>query len=91
MTESLPLSSPSSTPSVPQVGPTHTELARLKRAVERSKEILNFVNQAVKEADDNARLHDMQKRLDKSGFERFDHPIAVEFRVSNNIINLANV
>ncbi|GLV42592.1 Rho guanine nucleotide exchange factor 2 [Carabus blaptoides fortunei] len=80
MTESLPLSSPSSTPSVPQVGPTHTELARLKRAVERSKEILNFVNQAVKEADDNARLHDMQKRLDKSGFERVDHPIAVEFR-----------
>ncbi|KAJ9587090.1 hypothetical protein L9F63_028337, partial [Diploptera punctata] len=52
------------------------ELLSLQKAVERSKEILNFVNQAVKEAEDLQRLTEIQKRLDKSGFEKVEHPMA---------------
>ena len=54
--------------------------------MERSKEILNFVNQAVKEAEDLQRLTEIQKRLDKSGFEKVDHPMATEFKVSIQLI-----
>ncbi|KAJ9582237.1 hypothetical protein L9F63_003366, partial [Diploptera punctata] len=56
------------------------ELLSLQKAVERSKEILNFVNQAVKEAEDLQRLTEIQKRLDKSGFEKVEHPMASEFK-----------
>ncbi|XP_069677128.1 rho guanine nucleotide exchange factor 12 isoform X3 [Periplaneta americana] len=58
-----------------------TEESRsVQRAVERSKEILNHVNQAVREAEDNQRLSDIQRRLDKSGFEKVEHPMAGEFK-----------
>ncbi|XP_066992612.2 rho guanine nucleotide exchange factor 12 isoform X3 [Anabrus simplex] len=56
------------------------EVNGVQRAVERSKEILNHVNHAVREAEDNQRLNDIQKKLDKSGFERVDHPMAGEFK-----------
>ncbi|XP_049947782.1 rho guanine nucleotide exchange factor 12 [Schistocerca serialis cubense] len=56
------------------------EVSGVQRAVERSKEILNHVNHAVREAEDNQRLLDIQKRLDKSGFEKVDHPMAGEFK-----------
>lgn len=70
------------TPGAPAAptGPTD-ELNRLRRSVERSKEILNFVNLAVKEAEDNSRLQELQKRLDKTAFEKMDHPVSIEFRV----------
>lgn len=64
------------------MGPTPLEVVRIKRALERSKEILNYVNQAVKEAEDKARLQEMQKKLDLTNFVRFEHPISSEFRVS---------
>lgn len=64
------------------MGPTTAELERLRRALERSKEILNFVNQGVKEAEDKERLEEIQKRLDKTAFDKVsEHAIAVEFRV----------
>lgn len=58
------------------------EISRLKIAIERSKELLNHVDMAVKEAEDGHRLAEIQRRLDKSLFEKTDHPIAQEFKVS---------
>ncbi|KAL0273501.1 UNVERIFIED_CONTAM: hypothetical protein PYX00_006146 [Menopon gallinae] len=52
----------------------------LHKAVELSKAILNHVNLAVKAAGDHQRLEEIQKRLDKSGFEKVDHPITNEFK-----------
>lgn len=57
------------------------ELVSVLRAVERSKEILNHVNQAVREAEDYQRLADIQRRLEKSGFDKLDHPMAGECKV----------
>lgn len=57
------------------------ELVSILRAVERSREILNNVNQAVREAEDIQRLTEIQRRLDKSGFEKVEHPMAGEFKV----------
>jgi hypothetical protein len=61
------------------------ELVSVLRAVERSKEILNHVNQAVREAEDIQRLTDIQRRLDKSGFEKVEHPMAGEFKVCGDL------
>ncbi|XP_063911076.1 rho guanine nucleotide exchange factor 11 isoform X3 [Zophobas morio] len=56
------------------------ELAKLKRAHNLSKEILNYVNEAAKVAFNKARLEDIQRHLDTTNFERSDHPITQEFR-----------
>jgi len=56
------------------------ELKAVQRALERSKEILNHVNGAVREAEDQQRLIDIQRRLDRSGFEKVEHPMANEFK-----------
>lgn len=57
------------------------ELLNIKRAFERSKIILNHVNQAVREAEDQLRLSGIQKKLDASPFEKVDHPLSVDFKV----------
>jgi hypothetical protein len=62
------------------------ELVSVLRAVERSKEILNHVNQAVREAEDIQRLTEIQRRLDKSGFEKVEHPMAGEFKVCGDLL-----
>jgi len=59
------------------------ELSHIKRAVERSKTILNHVNQAVREAEDELRLSEIQKKLDASQFEKIDHPLSLEYKVNN--------
>ncbi|XP_050528343.1 rho guanine nucleotide exchange factor 11-like isoform X2 [Daktulosphaira vitifoliae] len=56
------------------------ELANVKRAFERSKIILNHVNQAVREAEDELRLFGIQKKLDATPFEKVDHPLSVEYK-----------
>ncbi|XP_046676809.1 rho guanine nucleotide exchange factor 11-like isoform X3 [Homalodisca vitripennis] len=56
------------------------EAMRIQRAEERSREILNYVNMAVKEAEDQHRLADIQRRLDKAPFDKADHPLASEFK-----------
>lgn len=58
------------------------ELAKLKRALDRSRSILNYVNEAAKLAYNRARLEEIHKHLDGSQFERVEHPIVHEFRVS---------
>ncbi|XP_075211643.1 rho guanine nucleotide exchange factor 2 isoform X3 [Lycorma delicatula] len=56
------------------------EAESVLRAVERSKEILNFVDKAVKEAEDQHRLAEIQRRLDKTPFDKADNPLANEFK-----------
>ncbi|KAF6215352.1 hypothetical protein GE061_010104 [Apolygus lucorum] len=56
------------------------EYSRLKIAIEKSKELANFVNMAVKEADDEHRLAEIQRKLDKSQFDKTEHHIAQEFK-----------
>lgn len=58
------------------------ERAGVQRALDRSKEILNHVNQAVREAEDFYRLADIHKKLDKGQFDKSEHPMVSEFRVS---------
>lgn len=57
------------------------ELLSIKRSFERSKIILNHVNQAVRVAEDELRLSGIQKKLDATPFEKVDHPLSVEFKV----------
>ncbi|XP_046401357.1 rho guanine nucleotide exchange factor 11 isoform X3 [Ischnura elegans] len=56
------------------------ERSQILRALERSKRILDSVNQAVREAEDQHRLHVIQQRLEKSAFEKADHPMSTEFK-----------
>ncbi|XP_025200480.1 rho guanine nucleotide exchange factor 11 [Melanaphis sacchari] len=56
------------------------ELLNIKRSFERSKIILNHVNQAVREAEDQLRLSEIQKKLDASPFEKVDHPLSVDYK-----------
>lgn len=56
------------------------EKAAVLRSLERSKEVLNRVNQAVKEAEDHHRLTEIQRTLDRTGFDKFDHPTVGEFK-----------
>ncbi|KAL6428551.1 hypothetical protein ACFW04_007884 [Cataglyphis niger] len=56
------------------------EKAAVLRSLERSKEILSRVNQAVKEAEDYQRLVDIQRAIDRSAFDKFDHPTVQEFK-----------
>lgn len=56
------------------------EKAAISRSLERSKEILSRVNQAVKEAEDHQRLTEIQRTIDRSAFDKFDHPTVQEFK-----------
>ncbi|XP_072764898.1 rho guanine nucleotide exchange factor 12 isoform X1 [Anoplolepis gracilipes] len=56
------------------------EKAAVLRSLERSKEILSRVNQAVREAEDHQRLQEIQRTIDRSAFDKFDHPTVQEFK-----------
>lgn len=56
------------------------EKAAILRSLERSKEILSHVNQAVREAEDHQRLTEIQRTIDRSAFDKFDHPTVQEFK-----------
>lgn len=56
------------------------EKAAVLRSLERSKEVLNRVNQAVREAEDHHRLAEIQRTMDGSAFEKFDHSTVSEFK-----------
>lgn len=57
-----------------------TEKAAVVRSLERSKEILQHVNQAVREAEDHQRLVEIQRNIDRTSFDKFDHPTVKEFK-----------
>jgi hypothetical protein len=66
------------------------EYKNIQRAVELSKEILCHVNHAKKEAEDQERLLEIQKKLDKSAFDKGidkTDPSISEIRVSQSQTN----
>jgi hypothetical protein len=58
-----------------------TEYETLVRAQECSKDILNEVNRSVQECENQQRLVELQRRLDKRPIENSSHPIIVEYKV----------
>ncbi|XP_067143526.1 rho guanine nucleotide exchange factor 11-like isoform X3 [Centruroides vittatus] len=60
--------------------PNTEEHSNLMKALECSRQILSYVNQAVKEAENQHRLNEIQKKLDKSALEKVDHPIAHNYK-----------
>uniref|UniRef100_A0A2D4GQD1 DH domain-containing protein n=1 Tax=Micrurus corallinus TaxID=54390 RepID=A0A2D4GQD1_MICCO len=58
------------------------EKDKVKKAADHCRQILNFVNQAVKEAENKQHLEDYQRRLDLSYLKQVEGPLLDEFRVS---------
>nr|XP_044993978.1 rho guanine nucleotide exchange factor 11 isoform X4 [Jaculus jaculus] len=56
------------------------EHEKLCRARDQCREILRFVNEAVKQTENQHRLEGYQKRLDASALERASNPLAAEFK-----------
>ncbi|XP_035289416.1 rho guanine nucleotide exchange factor 12 isoform X2 [Anguilla anguilla] len=56
------------------------EKEKVKRAGECCRQILNYVNQAVKEAENKQRLEDYQRRLDLSSLKQSENPMISEFK-----------
>ncbi|XP_031427370.1 rho guanine nucleotide exchange factor 12 isoform X3 [Clupea harengus] len=56
------------------------ERDKVKRAGECCRNILNHVNQAVKEAENKQRLEDYQRRLDLSSLKQSENPMISEFK-----------
>ncbi|XP_038624183.1 rho guanine nucleotide exchange factor 11 [Tachyglossus aculeatus] len=56
------------------------EREKLGRARDRCREILRFVNEAVKQAENRHRLEGYQRRLDTTSLERASNPLAAEFK-----------
>uniref|UniRef100_A0A8C5SMR4 Rho guanine nucleotide exchange factor 11 n=1 Tax=Laticauda laticaudata TaxID=8630 RepID=A0A8C5SMR4_LATLA len=56
------------------------EHQKLCRARDQCREALRYVNEAVKQAENQQRLESYQKRLDASSLERTSNPIAAEFK-----------
>ncbi|XP_077114937.1 rho guanine nucleotide exchange factor 11 isoform X3 [Ranitomeya variabilis] len=56
------------------------EYEKLCHCWSRCKDILKFVNEAVKQRDNEYRLGEYQKRLDSTSLERSNNPLAAEFK-----------
>nr|XP_020022096.1 rho guanine nucleotide exchange factor 12 isoform X2 [Castor canadensis] len=57
-----------------------TEREKVKKAADHCRQILNYVNQAVKEAENKQRLEDYQRRLDTSNLKLSEYPNVDELR-----------
>ncbi|XP_054985893.1 rho guanine nucleotide exchange factor 12 isoform X1 [Sorex araneus] len=57
-----------------------TEREKVKRAADHCRQILNYVNQAVREAENKQRLEDYQRRLDTSNLKMSEYPNVEELR-----------
>ncbi|XP_029412353.1 rho guanine nucleotide exchange factor 11 isoform X5 [Nannospalax galili] len=57
-----------------------SEHEKLCRARDQCREILKFVNEAVKQTENQHRLEGYQKRLDATALERANNPLAAEFK-----------
>lgn len=49
--------------------------------IDQCREILKYVNEAVKQTENRHRLEGYQKRLDTTSLERASNPLAAEFKV----------
>ncbi|NXS85401.1 ARHGB factor, partial [Erpornis zantholeuca] len=56
------------------------EQEKLIRAREQCRDVLRFVNEAVRGAENRQRLRSFQRRLDTAALERTSNPLAAEFR-----------
>ncbi|XP_015097620.1 rho guanine nucleotide exchange factor 12 isoform X3 [Vicugna pacos] len=56
------------------------EREKVKKAADHCRQILNYVNQAVKEAENKQRLEDYQRRLDTSSLKLSEYPNVEELR-----------
>ncbi|TRZ05465.1 hypothetical protein HGM15179_021642, partial [Zosterops borbonicus] len=56
------------------------EQEKLLRARDQCRDIVRFVNDAVRGAENRQRLQEHQRRLDTSALERSSHPLAAQFR-----------
>ncbi|XP_066031010.1 rho guanine nucleotide exchange factor 11-like [Chamaea fasciata] len=56
------------------------EQEKLLRARDHCRDIVGFVNDAVRRAENRQRLHEHQKRLDTTALERTSNPLAAQFR-----------
>ncbi|XP_024425344.2 rho guanine nucleotide exchange factor 12 isoform X2 [Desmodus rotundus] len=56
------------------------EREKVKKAADHCRRILNYVNQAVKEAENKQRLEDYQRRLDTSNLKLSEYPNVEELR-----------
>lgn len=66
---------------MPQLAGGTTEHEKLCRARDQCREILKYVNEAVKQTENQHRLEGYQKRLDTTSLERASNPLAAEFKV----------
>ncbi|XP_035168823.1 rho guanine nucleotide exchange factor 11-like, partial [Oxyura jamaicensis] len=57
-----------------------SEHEKLCRARDQCRDILKYVNEAVKQAENRHRLEGYQKRLDATSLERTSNPLAAEFK-----------
>lgn len=57
-----------------------SEHEKLCRARDQCREILKYVNEAVKQTENQHRLEGYQKRLDTTSLERASNPLAAEFK-----------
>ncbi|CAG0914094.1 unnamed protein product [Notodromas monacha] len=73
-------SDPSSSDTDSLVSNWDEEISKIKRASAGSRQILDHVNQAKKEFENNERLSEIQKRLDTSSFDKTDHPVTKQYR-----------
>lgn len=60
-----------------------SEHDKLCRARDQCRDILKYVNEAVKQAENRHRLEGYQKRLDATSLERTSNPLAAEFKVAS--------
>lgn len=60
-----------------------SEHEKLCRARDQCREILKYVNEAVKQTENRHRLEGYQKRLDTTSLERASNPLAAEFKVGS--------
>ncbi|KFP15633.1 Rho guanine nucleotide exchange factor 12, partial [Egretta garzetta] len=56
------------------------EKEKVKKAADHCRQILNYVNQAVKESENKQHLEDYQRRLDLSYLKQSEDPMMDEFR-----------
>ena len=64
------------------------EAAVIKRCVDRSREILECIDQQVADVQNKQKLAEIQGNIDTSGLERMpDHPITAEYRVRAGFLN----
>uniref|UniRef100_A0A7M4E7B2 Rho guanine nucleotide exchange factor 12 n=1 Tax=Crocodylus porosus TaxID=8502 RepID=A0A7M4E7B2_CROPO len=56
------------------------EKEKVKKAADHCRQILNYVNQAVKESENKQHLEDYQRRLDLSYLKQAEDPMLDEFR-----------